>query len=313
MSEPTLVCDSSADRETWLKERRNGIGASDAPAILGISPFASPLSIAAAKQGLQADDPETELQRWGRLVEPAMIAAFRDETGWLAEPSGKMYRSTTRHREFMMVTLDGAVQRDDGKVGAIECKLKIFGGREWEEEGIPEHVDCQVQHGMDVMGWDFAVVLGLLDGYRLRWRVVERKPELIGDVIVPEEMDFWHRLQNGLPISAAKGDVDATGRALKAFYPGDTGEEIRLEGASWIDMVDAWVAARADEKHAKEAKDRLRHTLAAAMGSATFAVLDDGRRLSLKTTQRDGYAVEPTSFRTLREVAAAKAKRGARR
>lgn len=309
MPEPTLVCDSNLDRDRWLEERRKGIGASDAPAILGLSPFASPLSIAASKQGLAPDpeDQESELQRWGRFVEAPMIAAFAEETGWEAETSGKLYRSTEPGREFMMVTLDGVCRATDGphkgKIGGIECKLKIFGADEWEREGVPEHVRCQNQHGMGVMGWDFFVTLGLLDGYRLRWKTIDRNDELIGDVIVPAERDFWRRIQTGEPIPADLGPTDASARALKRLHPRDTGQTIRLAGPEWLKRLDDWNAAKAEAKAASEAADRHKLALVQAIGAATFAVLDDGRKLSLKTTDKAGYPVKPTTFRTLREVA----------
>ena len=37
------------NREAWLEARRNGIGASDTPGILGVSQWASPFSVAASK------------------------------------------------------------------------------------------------------------------------------------------------------------------------------------------------------------------------------------------------------------------------
>lgn len=53
----------------WLEARRAGIGGSDAAAILGASPWATPLSVWADKQGLTEDKPDTIAMRFGRDAE----------------------------------------------------------------------------------------------------------------------------------------------------------------------------------------------------------------------------------------------------
>lgn len=307
MSIPTLVCNAHVDRAGWLAQRRTGIGSSDAPSVLGIEgAYGSPLSVAAAKLGLEAqpgEDTESELMRWGNYAEAPMIQAFVDEAkGWAAARSGDMYRSSDPDTAFMLATLDGVVVKPDGEHGGIECKLKIFGSDEWEGHGVPEAVVCQVQHTMAVMDWEFVIVLALLDGYRLRWREVPRNRELIGDVIVPAERAFWDALQSGRAIDASKGNPDATARALARLYPEDDGTTVAL-GEEYVSHHEQWLLAKEEEARWKRLKEQHRHALAEAIGSATFGSLPDGKVLSLKTTKRAGYSVSPATFRTLREVA----------
>ena len=47
-----MIASINVEREAWLAGRRNGIGASDAPAALGISPFKSRGDLWAEKTGL---------------------------------------------------------------------------------------------------------------------------------------------------------------------------------------------------------------------------------------------------------------------
>lgn len=295
------VLNSNADRALWLAERRKGIGASEAPAVLGVSSYASPYSVAAVKQGLAVEDPETELTRWGRYVEAPMIKALVEETGWTAFQSGDLYRCGIAGLEFMQATLDGLAVVDE-VAGGIECKLKIFHAREWEEDGVPFPVQVQCQHAMVVTGLPFFIVIGLLDGYRLRWKRIEYDAAFVEEQLVPIEKQFWADLQAGRPISAAIGDPDATAAALKARFPRDVRPEpIHLAGDHWMKHRDSWREAAASEKHWKFVKDQHKNALVAAIGEHACARLDDGTGLTLHTTDRAGYAVEPASFRVLRE------------
>src|SRR3990167_9543260 len=76
----TTLIKSTTEAE-WREVRRQGIGASDAPAIPGLSPWKSPIQLYADKLGLAEDgSEETEAMRWGRRLEGVIIAAYAEET-----------------------------------------------------------------------------------------------------------------------------------------------------------------------------------------------------------------------------------------
>ena len=72
---------STNAREHWLEERRKHIGASDAAAAIGASPWTSQLALYLEKTGeVEPDDlSDNEAVRWGSLLEPAI----RDRVGEL--------------------------------------------------------------------------------------------------------------------------------------------------------------------------------------------------------------------------------------
>jgi putative phage-type endonuclease len=315
VSAPAFVCDQS-DRAAWLEHRRTGIGASEAPAILGISPFSSPAKLAAEKAGLVAlNDTESELMAWGRKVEPLLLETFAEDMekagqkGWSVKLSGQLYRSTKPGREIMLSTLDGEVRDPAGRYGIAECKLKIFGAQEWERNGIPDHVIAQTQHAMDVMDVSFAVVIGLLDGYRPRWKIVERSQELLEDVIVPAELAWWEKYLAGeaFPMDQGPGHVnlDLVGR----LYPDDDGSTVKLKGPLLLEVAEAWRGHAEVRLAATKAEEAAKAVLRQAIGDATYGILDNGQKLSLKTTKKGPVTQKATSFRTLREVAAKKGRR----
>ena len=312
-ADPVLVCDS-ANRPVWLEARKEGIGSSDSPCILGLEKaWGNPFVISCQKRGLAlpdgVDDEESELMKWGHYSEGPMLQAFADETGHTAQLSGAMFRSADPDTPFAMTTLDGIVTEKGGKVGGAECKFVRYTTKEWERDGIPEHVACQNLHTMAVLGWQFMYVIALLDGYKLRWKKQERAglgDEMLGDIIRPAEKDFWQRLQDGEQFDAGVGGrPEMSASWLKSLHPNDDGTTIQLEGAQWIAMTDLWRLAAEEEKGAKKNKEKAKNSIVQAIGDATFARLDDGRRISLKTqtrTTKPTTETKTSTFRVLRET-----------
>jgi len=70
MSYTEIVC---ASRAEWLEQRRQGIGASDAAVILGLTKWKSPMGLYAEKTGLvPMGQEETDLLEWGNRLEPVI-------------------------------------------------------------------------------------------------------------------------------------------------------------------------------------------------------------------------------------------------
>ena len=202
----------------------------------------------------------------------------------------------------MMTTLDGIVRDPAGRVGIAECKLKIFGAQEWERTGVPDYVIAQTQHGMDVMDVSFSAVIGLLDGYRPRWKIVERSDELLGDVIVPAELAWWEKYLAGeaFPLDQGPGHVNLD--LVRRLYPEDDGKTVKLKGAHLVEVATRWRAHAADRLAAEKLEKAAKVVLLEAIGTATYGVLDNGTRLSLKTQKRPEMLTKAATFRVLRET-----------
>ncbi|MDP3766551.1 MAG: YqaJ viral recombinase family protein, partial [Dehalococcoidia bacterium] len=70
------------DDAAWLAARRAGIGGTDAAAILGLSPFRTPLDVYLDKTGAAQDErTETQPMRWGKALEPVIAEAVEERIG----------------------------------------------------------------------------------------------------------------------------------------------------------------------------------------------------------------------------------------
>src|SRR5690606_15324745 len=124
-------------------------------------------------------------------------------------------------RPWQLATRDGLV---DGVT--TEIKTAGFGERGWDE-GVPAHVNAQVQHQLDTLDEDRAYVAVLLGGCRLKWAEIHRDDSFIA-MLRAECAELWRRIEANEP-----PPVDAsepTRAALALLYPEDNGLTVALPG-----------------------------------------------------------------------------------
>ncbi|WP_197468537.1 YqaJ viral recombinase family protein, partial [Alcanivorax sp. HI0083] len=170
-------------REDWLKIRKQGIGASDAAAAVGISPYQSPLELWMIKTGrdglLPAPDPD-DIQSplyWGTLLEPKVAEAYAKITGNKVRRVNSVLQHPDEDKPWMLANLDYAVVGNDD-VQILECKTTgQYGAKLWAD-GVPEYIQCQVQHQLAVTGKQAADVAVLICGQELQIHRIERDEAL---------------------------------------------------------------------------------------------------------------------------------------
>lgn len=210
----------------WHAERRTMIGSSDAPAILGQSPYAGPFDVWRSKveepRGDEGKGPaEIESMSWGHRLEDAVAKAWADETGHRIRRSNRIIRHA--HHPILGASLDREVI---GEPWIIEVKLRRS-SKGFGERGtalIPNDIWIQVQHQMMVTGKLFAVVVVLFGGQTLRWYNIERDPEFIGRWELAA-VDWWEKYV----VTKTAPQVDgskSSGRYLSDRFRQDAGERI---------------------------------------------------------------------------------------
>jgi len=272
-----LVDTRKLERTEWLEVRKTGIGASDAAAAVGLSPYKSPLELWLEKTGRDATLPKpdpkdtTEPVYWGTLLEPIVAAAYTQQTGRKVRKVNAVLQHP-QHR-FMLANLDREVIGSPG-VQILECKTAgEYGAALWRE-GVPEYVQLQVQHQLAVTGKHAADVAVLLCGQRLDVHRIERDDELIGRLILLESR-FWEYVTQDTP-PPADGSESAD-RALRCLYPGHGGtvdfSDDRTLSATFADLM----LLRADIKDREAQAEKLKQTLQQAIGDAESAQFETGR------------------------------------
>lgn len=122
----------------WFEWRRQGIGASETAALLGIDPYGkTPLKLYREKLGAQADGGSSEVFQMGHETEAAVRAAYEFDTGLEFGPA------LFEHPEFPFIraSLDG--WNAETKQG---LEIKLVGADKFKT--VPPHHMVQVQHQM---------------------------------------------------------------------------------------------------------------------------------------------------------------------
>lgn len=277
------------NRQQWLAERRSGIGASEAAAVLGLSPWMTPLELFMRKSGLVPEQEQTQLMRFGLMWEKFLIQLY-------AEDSGRdvvTYQEFMRHPDvpFIFATLDCT---SDDRI--VELK-KVSG---WAADGfgpagsdeIPIHYRIQVQQQMACTEFRRADLAALIGDDDFRIYTVERDDALIAKLI-DAETEFWRRVQESDP-PMPDYTHPTTLEVLRMIEP-HAGEVVRL-GEDVCALADAYDTLGEYERAAKEARDNAKARIIHAMGSAGVAYLADGRTIERKTIHRRGYEVAPSQY-----------------
>lgn len=279
--------DVTGDRDAWLAERRSGIGASEAAAALGLSPFETPLELYLRKIGELPDAEETEAMRWGSRLEPLIAEAYEEATGHRVVREQQFRRADGRPHLF--ATVDAV-----GSAGLVEFKtLSAFKSGSLGEEGtddLPEHWLVQAHQQMAVFGEDHVHFAVLVGGQRFRTFHVDRN-DLVVEALLTGVDTFWSMVQSRVPPPATAWDAGM----LSALRP-EEGKAIAIHAPDVLDAADRYAEIGRRIRELQEDRDGARARLLEAMGDAAIATLPDGRELARKVVSRKGYTVEAKEY-----------------
>jgi putative phage-type endonuclease len=277
-------------RESWLAERRRGVGGSDAAPVLGLSPWSSPLQIYLNKTGELVGQQETEPMKWGHLLEPVILSEYANRTGRIVRrpdtPNGIVWHPEL---SWMMTTLDGFT--DCRRV--VEAKTARSGDG-WGEDGsdeIPDYYIPQVQHEMAVTGLPVADVAVLIGGSDFRIYTVEADPEF-QELMIEREASFWKLVEARIP----PAPVSAADVAL--LFPKDSGrsieasQQVRFAFERALSLRSAVSAAEKElDGDKKSGSDGFMGLIKSFMGDAS-ALTIDGTPVATWKASKDSIAVD---------------------
>lgn len=240
MSKLHKISIKDMSREQWLEVRRNGIGGSDAAAIVGLNDYASPWSVWADKRGLTPDKPDTEAMRIGRDLEEYVAKRFTEASGLKAAKTNFMWAN--EDYPWALANVDRLLVMG-GRVG-LECKTtSAWNVKHYKGGNFPDRFYCQCVHYMtilDALRWYLAVlVLGegmhIYQMTRVKHDVVPEwcegsvyvdKEEI--DALMDAEKAFWeNHVVTGIP-PAVDGEK-ATSAAVAAVTGNGIDGEISID------------------------------------------------------------------------------------
>jgi putative phage-type endonuclease len=208
-------------------DRRKYLGGSDVAAVLGISPWKTPLDLYLDKITPAKEQPDRNKARIfsrGKTLEPYVLDILAAEESLKIVNRGQRYIDPTC--DFLAAEIDAEYYDEKlQSVQNIEIKTSYWGKGFGDEGGddIPVYYTAQAMHGLMVTNRQvcvFGVLVGL-DDFRV-YRI-ERDDETI-EGIRRQEFDFWQRV-----IDLNPPEPSNTDDVLRMFKQ-DSGAAIEVGG-----------------------------------------------------------------------------------
>lgn len=184
------IVNVTSDTPEWEQERRGSIGASELAAVLGLSPYGTPLDVYKHKKGID------------RQFDPLLsFIGHESETiieKWVHQFSGVDVRLKpafmARSVEYPFIHASFDRTSDDPFTTWQFKTAHHYTGHHWDE-GIPTDIRVQVQGEMLVAGTERAAVVVWIGGreFRLFWEA--RDERFIQEHLITAARDLWDRVQ----------------------------------------------------------------------------------------------------------------------
>jgi putative phage-type endonuclease len=137
----------------WYDFRKTHIGASEAGAVMGLSPFMSNIDLWGLKTGLNEpkDLSDNKLVEYGIKAEEHLARLFELDFPQYKFIDSKDIVLVSEELPFVMASPDGLlVDNQTGEKGFWECKTtedrQGNAKKEWRANHIPDHYYCQLLH-----------------------------------------------------------------------------------------------------------------------------------------------------------------------
>lgn len=177
--------------DNWTRWRSKGLGSSDAPTIMGVSPWKTPYQLWEEKVGISKPFTGNFATQRGTEMEPRARAAFELESGY----EFNAVVAENANYPYIRASLDGYNKELDA---ILEIKCPGKEDHKTAKEGrVPEKYWPQLQHQLLVTGAKCCYYYSY-DGETGATVIVQPDHEYIKRLL-EEETKFWDKVQNKIP------------------------------------------------------------------------------------------------------------------
>lgn len=211
-------------REEWLAAKSKAVSSTESPALFHMSPYITEFELAVQKRDATlAANADNERTTWGRRLQDAIAQGIADDHGIVIE--GTEYEFTphpTMPRmgsSFDYRVVDASPNAPTGGLaalfnqhgpGLLEIKnVDALIYRDWPDVDLPDHIEIQVQHQLEVARVNWAVVGVFVGGNRTEL-YIRMRDEVVGTAIASRVSKFWHDFDRGVmpnPIMPQDADI----------------------------------------------------------------------------------------------------------
>lgn len=303
-------------RAEWLEGRRKGIGGSDVAAVLGLSPYKTPLDVWNDKLGLSEEHEQSEAAYWGTTLEDTVAKEFQKRTGYKIQRVDHQFRDP--ENSWMICNIDRAIinPKIAGRVRPLKNEKEVktyaaltgverpintdiafeaktastFMSNLWgpsqeleiqqhnikTEHVIPLYYETQIQWYCGILKLKGMYLAVLIGGSDFRMYWVDARPDVF-QVIKEKCSRFWN--ENVLKkIPPDPINIDD----VLQLYGKSNGKAVEAQGELAIDYGE-YARIAGEIKELKKQQDALKTKIAIGMKDNEILTLDGKKVLTYKT------------------------------
>lgn len=265
------------------EKRREGIGASDTPIIMGYSSYKTPYQLYLEKTGIvESTDEITEIQYWGNALEPLIIKRFSEENN-----VNVVFPDTVYHPDypFIFANLDGWIPTENAVVEAKS--VNQFQRKEWDmtiSDGIPLVYLIQIAKQCVITKATRGYCAVLIGGNEYKQFVYERDAALEA-LIIEADKEFWNCVINRIepdPINTSDCRLK-----YRAPNPDKVSQSTHRISTALAELMNVKI----EMKQLCEAEDLYKMHLMSHMADAEYLIGMDGEILATWKVNKKGTRV----------------------
>jgi len=288
------------------EDRRSGIGGSDSPVVLGVSPFKTRRELWQEKTGLiEPVDKESPAIKRGKTLEGIVADLYAQVKGRKVE----IVKQKIIHpnHQFIYAHIDRRII-DGGRRGPGVLEIKCPGVavfNKCKREGIQEYYIVQLQHYLGVTGLSWgAFAIFSAEQWELLEFDVHPDKEFI-KLIFAEDHKFWQYVERGEEPSEPEIKVEVD-EALAGIKPGEIAKMDKINPHVWAEMVKKYQEAKMLKEEAEALLDQQEEKIKAEMDRVGASVAEgSGARIywkeqeGKKTLDKKAFAKgDPAAYKT---------------
>lgn len=297
----TIHLDTDVGRAAWLALRKQDVTASAIGGLFSCHPYTSPMQLYAEKTGLGAEPDGGAMLEWRLMLESAVAVAVAKQ-----RPEWRIIKATDYLRDPDLrigATPDFYIEGDPRGLGVLQAKTIAPSAykKHWPDGDPPFWI--KLQNATEMMlehEAEFGAVAGLvIDPWKVECPITEiPRHEGVEARIRDAVRKFWDDVAAGRePSPDYAKDAELIARMYPEAKPLKT---VDLTGNNMLPTIlPERARLKADASRIEARIKEIDAEIRFAMGDAEAAALP-GFAITLKTQNRKGYEVAPTSFRALR-------------
>ena len=258
-------------RDQWLAERTKDITSTEAAALYGLSPYLTEFELFHQKRdGVVVSIDPNERMKWGNRLEDAIARGAAEDNGWQIEKLDVYMRDTAAR---IGSSFDYEITSAYGDRGILEIK-NVDGlqyRQNWIDDGngsieAPEHIELQIQHQMEVSGYNWTALVALVGGNELKMTIRKRDYE-IGQDLRARSAAFWASIAaNKAPSPDYVADAEFM---IKKLYNKAEADRVLEANEMLEDMIDQYNFISRELSDLEKIKDQYKAQILEKIGEAS--------------------------------------------